>query len=481
MNNRPTPWPLRILLAIDGSAHSRAAAESVSQLLLPPGSEVAIYAVLPDEDAPDDTTLLGALQEAHRLHFADGLDVRTQLLRGQPVDELKRAATAYRPDLMVIGAVGLRATLGVLLGGVAQQLVEHARWPVLVVRAPFEGFRQVLLATDGSLQSQAATEFLARFPLAEGVAMTVMHVLPPKAMPAYYAYGGRIAGPVAVPSPEALRAAEEAADLKAEAEMRDGRALVQQAMGVMREAGREVEFDLPRGEAAAEIIQHAASHGTDLVVSGSRGLGAITGWLLGSVSRKLVHEANCSVLVVKGVVDPRPSERTQMSTTKQLHNTLLVSLTDGKLLGEIKDIYLNADVTQLAAVLVRTEGLLNRKAYVIERSKIQTYGADAWLISGSETVFELPGIAGYESFVLASEVIGREVLTEGGTKIGSVGDVLLDAEAKVVGFSLDKLAMVGPLSERKAIARAAITQIGSRDEPMTTILARAEATEVGGA
>ena len=36
-----------------------------------------------------------------------------------------------------------------------------------------------------------------------------------------------------------------------------------------------------------------------MVVCGSRGLSAVSGWLLGSVSRKLVHYAGCSVLIVK--------------------------------------------------------------------------------------------------------------------------------------------------------------------------------------
>ena len=41
----------------------------------------------------------------------------------------------------------------------------------------------------------------------------------------------------------------------------------------------------------------------DLVVVGSRGLSQVGGWLLGSVSRKLVHYAGCSVLIVKGMPD----------------------------------------------------------------------------------------------------------------------------------------------------------------------------------
>ena len=47
-----------------------------------------------------------------------------------------------------MGAKGLRATLGILLGGVAQTVVEYANWPVLVVRAPFEGLHKVLLVSE---------------------------------------------------------------------------------------------------------------------------------------------------------------------------------------------------------------------------------------------------------------------------------------------------------------------------------------------
>jgi nucleotide-binding universal stress UspA family protein len=36
-----------------------------------------------------------------------------------------------------------------------------------------------------------------------------------------------------------------------------------------------------------------------LIVAGSRGLSEFQGWWMGSVSRKLVHYSNCSVLIVK--------------------------------------------------------------------------------------------------------------------------------------------------------------------------------------
>ena len=63
----------------------------------------------------------------------------TGLLYGHPAQALAEFAGEHEPDLIVMGAKGLRATLGILLGGVAQQMVEYSRWPVLVVRLPYQG------------------------------------------------------------------------------------------------------------------------------------------------------------------------------------------------------------------------------------------------------------------------------------------------------------------------------------------------------
>jgi nucleotide-binding universal stress UspA family protein len=56
---------------------------------------------------------------------------------------------------------------------------------------------------------------------------------------------------------------------------------------------------LVRGDAATEIIGYADKENIDLIIAGARGLSSIQGWLMGSVSRKLVHYSNCSVLIVK--------------------------------------------------------------------------------------------------------------------------------------------------------------------------------------
>ena len=46
------------------------------------------------------------------------------------------------------------------------------------------------------------------------------------------------------------------------------------------------------------IIDEARRKAADLIVMGSRGLGAVAGLAFGSVSQKVVHQAPCSVVTV---------------------------------------------------------------------------------------------------------------------------------------------------------------------------------------
>lgn len=163
-----------------------------------------------------------------------------------------------------------------------------------------------------------------------------------------------------------------------------------------------------------------------------------------------------------------------MFMSRELLNKPLISITDGKKLGEIKDFYLDQDMRHVAAVYLGKEGLVNRKTLAIARSAVQLLGIDAWLVSGSDIVMEQENLPDAGTLTLIGELRGREIESEGGTKVAEIEDVIFDGQGNVSGFALGKVYMQGPLSERKAIAREAITNLGTRKKPMTTVLEQAE-------
>jgi nucleotide-binding universal stress UspA family protein len=71
------------------------------------------------------------------------------------------------------------------------------------------------------------------------------------------------------------------------------------AKAICKEAGLEdVRAFVKSGQPARTIVHFAEEHGYDLIVLGSRGLGSIENYLLGSVSHKVTGLADCPVMVV---------------------------------------------------------------------------------------------------------------------------------------------------------------------------------------
>jgi nucleotide-binding universal stress UspA family protein len=59
------------------------------------------------------------------------------------------------------------------------------------------------------------------------------------------------------------------------------------------------EAILLEGRPSSTIVEQAEKNQADLIVIGSRGLGGISGWILGSTSRRVVESCTKPVLVIK--------------------------------------------------------------------------------------------------------------------------------------------------------------------------------------
>jgi nucleotide-binding universal stress UspA family protein len=82
--------------------------------------------------------------------------------------------------------------------------------------------------------------------------------------------------------------------------MRDhAKEIAEKAKSFAIEAGSQaVRAFVKVGPPARTIVKFAEEHDADMIVVGSRGLGDVEGFLLGSVSHKITSLAECPVLVV---------------------------------------------------------------------------------------------------------------------------------------------------------------------------------------
>jgi nucleotide-binding universal stress UspA family protein len=141
----------------------------------------------------------------------------------------------------------------------------------------------ILLATDGSDEGKLATQAAAELSRDTGSEVHLVYVLPsPAQLIGHHLY------------PDDVRES-----LIGGAERDAETFLKEQAERVGSGGGKVAETHLRSGDPDKEILRTAESLGVGLIVVGSRGLGAVSRALMGSVSDSVVKHAHCPVLVIR--------------------------------------------------------------------------------------------------------------------------------------------------------------------------------------
>jgi nucleotide-binding universal stress UspA family protein len=83
------------------------------------------------------------------------------------------------------------------------------------------------------------------------------------------------------------------------ADLAKARTAIADAVLAAQERRVPYETEILEGSPAAKILEVARAHGAGLIVIGSRGRGAVTGTVLGSVSSDVVHRSDRPVLVAR--------------------------------------------------------------------------------------------------------------------------------------------------------------------------------------
>jgi nucleotide-binding universal stress UspA family protein len=148
---------------------------------------------------------------------------------------------------------------------------------------------RIVLALDGSVQSNHALDLVGGLPWPAGTEVRVVAVLE------------RSPDLVSLPWPGSAVVDTSRLEETARSEIEE---MLRGAGSRLAVPGRVVEWELVRGSPAAAIVAEARDFGADLVVLGSRGHGRLASMLLGSVSSQVVDHAPCPVLVVRGAAGP---------------------------------------------------------------------------------------------------------------------------------------------------------------------------------
>lgn len=140
---------------------------------------------------------------------------------------------------------------------------------------------KILLATDGSEHGKRTIEKVIKLSATMSSPAQV-HVLNVQEAPVVYG-----AAEIYLPYE------------KAEQMVRDaGQKIADDAAAALRNAGLTPQAEVAVGEVAPTIVGRAQALGCDLIVMGTRGMGAVGNLVLGSAATKVIHLSDIPVMLV---------------------------------------------------------------------------------------------------------------------------------------------------------------------------------------
>jgi nucleotide-binding universal stress UspA family protein len=173
-------------------------------------------------------------------------------------------ASQKKVDMIAVGRRGRSGLEKVLLGSAAAKVIGHAPCKVLVVpRAAKIGFKNILVATDGSEHSRTAGTEAIEIAKRCGSRLIAISVVP------------------------------------AEDQKEKARANADEVVLASHQAGIYAETIALVGKPHEVIVATAKSMGADLIVMGAYGKTGLKRLLMGSTTEKVIGLTTCAVLVAK--------------------------------------------------------------------------------------------------------------------------------------------------------------------------------------
>ncbi len=278
----------KILVAVDGSDSGKNALHQAFKLANEEKCWVTVTSVVPPYEGEIET--LGvkdiraalrkpcddALAEVEKTAKTERMLVKTVCEEGEIHERIVDLAEAENCDVIVMGRRGLHHIERAFIGSVTARVIGHTQRDVLVVPKDSKvGWKTIVLATDGSKYSVAATERAISFAKSYGGELKVLSV-------------------VDVPTEFYAEAPQAVEDL-----VRKAKGYVAEVKKQAEAAGVRAETYVGEAEAYQAVNNLAQEQKADIIVLGSHGRTGIRRLLMGSVTEKVIGYAPCPVLVVK--------------------------------------------------------------------------------------------------------------------------------------------------------------------------------------
>lgn len=293
---------MKILLATDGSENSEKAAEFLNNLRFSQEDEILVLNVISKVPFKDDRQSyyesLKKIKEEIGSKILDSTisklkvsaKISTALIDGFPDKVIVETAENANVDLIVIGARGLKGLKSIFLGSTSRSVCINSIKPILAFKpSPWEkrDVFKILYAVDGSEQSTKTGKLLSTIPFPENIEITILNVISTAFMDIPERYWMEVNDKIK----------EEIAKIR-EIEFGISDKIIEDTKKLLSEKFPKIKVSIKFGDPSLEILSLSEELKTDLIAVGSSGMRGVKG-MLGSVSRSILGNAQCSVLIGK--------------------------------------------------------------------------------------------------------------------------------------------------------------------------------------
>ena len=285
---------MKILLAVNGSDQSYAAARSLQYLARAERLDILHVLDVPAQPYPtmypeqvqdmyetvernmrEDATRL--LDRVVSLLPTDTGPVTKHLIAGSPADLVVTLAEQQKVDLIVLGTRGLGPIKERLVGSVTHRVLTFAPGAKLILPCPLQALKQILLPLQGTHDTDLALRFLQKKPFRDGATITLFTVLPQN----------RPLWPVGATVAEQMESQA----------LRDAENFLKETAAKLGQMGYQTQVAAALGTPVDGILQKAKALNANLILTGSRGRQGVTRVVLGSVSHALLHQGTYPLMI----------------------------------------------------------------------------------------------------------------------------------------------------------------------------------------
>ena len=248
--------------------------------------DAAIILMHVDGTGEGDGRVAASLEEAAKLNGV-AETVRVKMKDKLPSHHIIEMAKERHCDLIVMATQGHPALLQVFLGNsTAEEVVRGSRVPVLIVRSDSEEptpsftgrLKEILFTTDLSQVSESVLPIAATFAKKFAARLFVLHVIDEESIKFYHPAEGADDGLMKERVEEFVRS----------------------HMAALPGADAIDSIHIREGNAETEIMKFARENGIDVIAMATHGHSGIRDDLLGSTTDRVIRQAGCPVLALRG-------------------------------------------------------------------------------------------------------------------------------------------------------------------------------------